>query len=225
MFGYVKHSPEVLIQVFKDVGLPFTYWEEAARSIREGYDYASRFNVLFHNLSAPIVTPFALAFTPWEAEALKRPFHLYNNDTNLNGDAGFVPLDPDSKDAIAMCYWNEGHHPREFLSRYKWIGLRNRGKMSYMQEVLYLDYDQKVKYWGDREITRGNTTTESRTGWCVMEWNGFWQVFGVVPLTGILEGYFQEPRWGWKNHLTLHLKNDLMMAVGTNFKIRQRKDD
>ena len=37
-----------------------------------------------------------------------------------------MPLDKDSKEAIDMCYYAPGHHPRSFYARWVWLGLRNR---------------------------------------------------------------------------------------------------
>jgi hypothetical protein len=86
---------------------------------------------------SPIVVPFILIFTKWDAEKLPFLDSIWGNDSSINGDVrddgvgdgwGLKPvsLDPNSEEAIASCYWAKGHHPRSFYARWVWLGLRNR---------------------------------------------------------------------------------------------------
>lgn len=224
---YVKFSKEMVFSVLKEQGVPEHLHQEAYLSIKEGWDVANSFKCLFSNLSAPVVVPFALLFTKWESEALPKQFNWYNNDTNLNGDRNLpVSLDKNDTQAIADCYYNEGHHPREYGSRYTWIGLRNRGKKSYMVKAVDDSLEQQEQVWGVDGLTRGDKHKEPVTGWTVVKLGRYWQMIGCLD-TGF-KGYFQEPKWGWKTGLSQSLferyGSGLVMAVGHNLKLRKRAD-
>lgn len=102
--------------------------------------WAKNLLTLIPDLLAPVVVPFALLATKWEAEHLPSWAWWWDNDASINGDVrtddpsdglgGWalkpVPLDPDSLQALNMCYWAPFSHPRSFWARYVWLGLRNR---------------------------------------------------------------------------------------------------
>lgn len=231
---YYKFSKKQVMEVLTEAGVPLHLHDEAYNSVKEGHSLANTFKCLFSNLSAPFVVPLALLFTKWDSEKLPKQFDWYNNDTNLNGDKN-IPVSLDKNDPIAIksCYYREGHHPREYLSRYIWIGLRNRGKMSYMQPVKDLSLEIEEEVWGVRGLTRGDKVKPPVTGWTVTRLGSYWQIIGchAVEPKGIgklLKGYFQQPKWGWKTGLSksLHRKygSDRVMAVGFNFKFNKRKD-
>ena len=162
-YNYSNNQAKKIIQ---EVGVPEELHEEALESIKAGWKRANSFKSLFSNLTAPIVVPFALLFCKWESESLPKFFSWYDNDTNLNGDEGIpVSLDPKDSVAIENCYYRKGHHPREYLSRYVWIGLRNRGKNSYMQEGYPLE--EVTQEWGTVGLTSGSESEPAVTGWNV----------------------------------------------------------
>lgn len=120
------------------------------------------------NITAPMVVPVALLFTKWEDEKLPRLFWWWDNNININGDrfdwvAGPdgvgrplpIPLE-DTPEARAKNYWLKGHHPRSFLSRYVWLGLRNRGsKLSEALGVSLAPRDHDRELWGTDPIGQG----------------------------------------------------------------------
>ena len=224
---YVKFSKDKVFSVLKEQGVPEHLHQEAYMSIKEGWDVANSFKCKLVNLSAPIVVPIALLFTKWESESLPKVFDLWNNDTNLNGDRIVpAPLDKNSKEAIEACYYNKGKHPRSWMSRYIWLGLRNRGKKSYMKPVKDDSLEQEEIVWGTDNLTRGDKDNPPVTGWTVVKLGSYWQMIGCLD-TGF-KGYFQEPKWGWKTGLSQSLferyGSGLVMAVGHNLKLRKRAD-
>lgn len=228
----VRYSPEKVREILELKGVPKELWAEAEASIADGYKSANGFKQLFHNLSAPFVVPFALIGVPWEAERLPEGmFHGYNNDATINGDV-FVwdgdktsPLSTDKDDqfAIDSNYWAKGHHPRSFWSRYMWLGIRNRGKETYLHDAPEIPNGQQD--WGV-DVTRGDADEESVPGWQVSRSGKHWQMIGVLPLVG---GFFQEVRWGWKlglwNYHYNYFDKNRVMAVGINLKFRKRSDN
>lgn len=96
------------------------------------------------DLTAPIVVPVALLFTPRDAERLPRIFEWWDNDVSINGDGWAVLRDgnwvqvqgnelPGERaipyghpDYTGDAYYCKGHHPRSFYARWVWLGLRNR---------------------------------------------------------------------------------------------------
>jgi hypothetical protein len=131
--------------------------------------------MILPDLLAPVVVPVALAFTRWDAERLPRPFVWWDNDASINGDVrqgGLwdlqpVPLERDNADAVAMCYWAKGHHPRSFYARWVWLGLRNRA--SRLSQLLGTD-------------VTGPATTWSGDGWTVTRVDDKWRYFELLPV-------------------------------------------
>lgn len=117
--------------------------------------------ILPADLLAPVVTPFALLFTGWEADRLPKLFRWWDNDVSLNGDVRqqglwaleFVPI-ADTPEARAMCYWAPGHHPRSFYARWIWIGLRNRASRLAQIVGTAEDGDQYKVIDGNASLTR-----------------------------------------------------------------------
>lgn len=224
--NYQRFSKTRALEVLKECGVPEHLQQEALQSVTDGYKQANKIVPLLCNLTAPLVVPFALLFSKWEDEELSSPFSKWNNDTNLNGDRGPfpVPYEKDSVDAISRCFYNVGHHPREYGSRYKWIGLRNRGKRAYLREVPLETFSNKEEIWGTQGLTRGSATVTPKTGWMVTRVGDYWQIIGCHEFG---YDYYQEPRWGWKSGLSLALHQQFgkstMMAVGINFKLRKQQ--
>lgn len=99
-----------------------------------------------YDLSAPIVMLLVLPFVKREADRLPKAFAKWDNNVSLNGDGeGWCDGDgtwydtrvrpaPEGVPVMSHsdpryggdCYYARGHHPRSFLARYVWVGLRNR---------------------------------------------------------------------------------------------------
>jgi hypothetical protein len=119
------------------------------------------------NLTAPVVVPIALLFCKWESEKLPRLFWWWDNNVSMNGDnADWQVVDgvpqpapyplEDTPEVRAKNYWLKGHHPRSFLSRYVWLGLRNRGsKLSEALGVSLAPRDHDRELWGTDPIGQG----------------------------------------------------------------------
>lgn len=139
------------------------------------------------DLLAPVVVPIALLFTRWEDDHLPRFFWMWDNDASINGDRrtddvndglfGWalkqVPLDKNSQEAIDMCYYAPGHHPRSFYARWVWLGLRNRasalavalGKEVVEPSVLYNENEFQMIWFST---------------------NGVWRFYEMLPITDSL---------------------------------------
>ena len=127
--------------------------------------------VIIPDILAPIIVPIALLFTKWEDEKLPKLFALWDNDASINGDKRtddpndgrngwnlkFVPLEKDSEEAINMCYWAQGHHPRSFYARWVWLGLRNRASNASVMLGKQPDYTQELKIYGDPATENGHS--------------------------------------------------------------------
>lgn len=127
--------------------------------------YARVLVTIIPDLLAPIVVPIALLFTKWEAESLPKFFWIWDNDVNINGDTRtddphdglggwgvrHVPYEANSQEAIDMCYYAPGHHPRSFYARWVWLGLRNRAS------ALSLRLGKRV-YGTANTVTKGDIT-------------------------------------------------------------------
>ncbi len=130
------------------------------------------------DLLAPIVVPIALLGCRWDSERLPRWAKWWDNDVGLNGDRfpdgspGFVPLE-DTPAVRALCYWLPGRHPRSFLARYVWIGLRNRASKLALDLGHPTDPAAPVQTWGDVETSRAHE------GWFLREHNGQYQMHYV----------------------------------------------
>ena len=145
--------------------------------------WAKNLLAIVPDMLAPVVVPLALLGTRWEAEHLPRWAWWWDNDASINGDrrtddpadglGGWalrpVPLERDSAEAIAMCYWAPGHHPRSFYARWVWLGLRNRA--SALSQALGTSAD------GPAIIYNGPTWTITRVGTA-------WRYFELLPLGG-----------------------------------------
>lgn len=132
--------------------------------------WAKNMLTIIPDLLAPVVVPVALLFTKWEDEHLPRFFWWWDNDASINGDkrtdnpndglGGWalkpVPLERDSQEAVSMCYWAKGHHPRSFYARWVWLGLRNRA--SSLSQALGTDVHGPATFWN------GPTWTVTRVG-------------------------------------------------------------
>lgn len=127
------------------------------------------------DLSAPVVVPFILLFTKWEAEKLAFFDSIWGNDASINGDVRIegsynlapVSLDPENKEAIASCYWVKGHHPRSFYARWVWLGLRNRA--SALSQSMSVEIDGGLQVWfSENDYDGWNLRpVEGRTSWVV----------------------------------------------------------
>lgn len=137
------------------------------------------------DLLAPLVVPIALLFTRWESDHLPRLFSWWDNDASINGDVrtddptdglgGWalkpVPLERDSAEAVAMCYWAKGHHPRSFYARWVWLGLRNRA--SALSQVMGTSADGELVVW-------------SGPGWSITRVGNVWRYFELLPCGPVL---------------------------------------
>lgn len=223
-----KFNEKTVRAVLTSTGVPGELHDQAWASLSAGYNKAHSLKCLFANLTAPVVVALALLFTKWEDENLPAWASWYDNDASINGDefqwvngeALPVSLDKNDAHALANCYWAPGHHPRSYWARWKWAGLRNRGKRSYEQPEQILPIED-LRAWGQVGITRGKPTV---TGWQVQELHGYWQMSGVHPWRF---GRFHEPNWGWKVGLWrlryITNKHSRVMAVGVNLKLRKPK--
>lgn len=120
------------------------------------------------NITAPVVVPIALAFCKWDSEKLPSLFWWWDNNVSMNGDNADwkvgadgisrpapYPLE-DTPEVRAKNYWLKGHHPRSFLSRYVWLGLRNRGsKLSEALGVSLAPRDHDREMWGTHPLGSG----------------------------------------------------------------------
>lgn len=132
------------------------------------------------DLLAPLVVPIALLFTRWEDEHLPRLFAWWDNDASINGDrrtddpadglGGWalkpVSLDRDSAEAVAMCYYAPGRHPRSFYARWVWLGLRNRA--SALSQIMGTAADGEPVVW-------------SGPGWSITRVGNVWRYFELLP--------------------------------------------
>ena len=111
--------------------------KRARRAERKTYIYAA---------FAPVVTFYALLFTPRDADRLPRWARKWDNNVSLNGDAyavlragkwvtlrgketiqpGEVAVSYDDPAYTGKAYYCKGFHPRSFLARWVWVGWRNR---------------------------------------------------------------------------------------------------
>lgn len=146
--------------------------------------WAKNVLTIIPDLLAPVVVPFALLFTKWEDEHLPRLFWWWDNDASINGDkrtddpndglGGWtlkpVPLERDSAEAIAMCYWAPGHHPRSFYARWVWIGLRNRA--SALSQALGTD-------------ATGQTTVWSGSTWTIHQVEDKYRYYELLPVGSV----------------------------------------
>lgn len=130
---------------------------------------------LIPDLLAPVIVPFALLFTRWDSEKLPRLFMWWDNDASINGDVRKqdswelekVPLEV-TPEALAMCYWAKGHHPRSFYARWVWLGLRNRA--SRLSQILgIVPEDAPTQVWS------GKTWTVTKIG-------RHWRYFELLPV-------------------------------------------
>ncbi|RYF02244.1 MAG: hypothetical protein EOO32_00675 [Comamonadaceae bacterium] len=169
-------------------GVPIEHRRAAAQSF--GRASLRGLIILPADILAPLVVPFALLGCKWESENLPRWARWWDNDVNLNGDAGLtwsrnpvtgldgpdpVPLE-DTPEVRGLCYWLTGHHPRSFLARWMWIGFRNRASALAVSLGHPADYSKPVQEWGDPPISR------EREGWHLTEHNGAYQLFATKRL-------------------------------------------
>jgi hypothetical protein len=126
--------------------------EEIKQAARKQFKRVSlkAISILPLDLVSPIVVPFILLFTKWEAEELPFLDSIWGNDVSINGDrrfhGGLVPLDKNSQEAIDACYWAPGHHPRSFYARWVWLGLRNRASKLSLNLGKDIDLTQETIY-------------------------------------------------------------------------------
>lgn len=178
--------------------------------------------VFVPDMLAPIVVPIALVFTRWEAEHLPRLFRWWDNDASINGDRrtddandGFggwaikpVPLERDSAEALAMCYYAPGHHPRSFYARWVWLGLRNRAS-SLSQS---LGYEQQGT---DRIYTVYSDEANKAK---IVQVGGVYRYYEEVPLGG--DTYIRL-HYGYKVPVIPSETHAPVVAIG--FSLRKRK--
>lgn len=120
------------------------------------------------NFTAPLVVPLALLFCKWESEKLPSLFWWWDNNVSMNGDNADWKIGPDgvsrpapypledTPEVRAKNYWLKGRHPRSFLSRYVWLGLRNRGsKLSEALGVSLAPRDHDREMWGTDPLGNG----------------------------------------------------------------------
>jgi hypothetical protein len=135
---------------------------------------------------SPIVVPFILIFTKWEAEKLAFFDSIWGNDASINGDQrgdnnDLIPISLDKNDehAISLCYWAKGHHPRSFYARWVWLGLRNRA--SALTERMGIDVvrgtgpDANYQFWvsAPEDFDGWNLKMNpARTTWVIRSVNG-----------------------------------------------------
>ena len=225
-----KFNEKTVRQVLTETGVDASLHDEAWASLKAGYKKAHSLKCMFASLTAPAVVAVALLFTKWEDENLPRWASWYDNDASINGDefqwvngeALPVSLDKNDPHALASCYWAPGHHPRSYWARWKWAGLRNRGKRTYQQDAPNPPAGETTS-WGAEDIDRGPPT---RTGWQVRNLGPYWQMCAVLPWK---YGRYHEPNWGWKVDLWrlryITNKYSRVMAVGVNLKLRKPKED
>lgn len=157
-----------VISVLTFPGVPFTHRVKAAKCMISAG--VRGLLVIIPNLTAPIVVPIALLFTKWEDEKLPSLFWFWDNNASINGDKvnwtfdetlnKEVPmrqsLDPNDAQAIGFCYYAPGHHPRSFIARYIWLGLRNRASL--LAKKLGYEYNADSSTdrdtWGDPLVSR-----------------------------------------------------------------------
>jgi hypothetical protein len=146
--------------------------------------WAKNLLTIIPDLLAPVVVPVALLFTKWEDEHLPPLFRWWDNDASINGDkrtddpndglGGWalkpVPLERDSAEAVAMCYWAKGRHPRSFYARWVWLGLRNRA--SALSQSLGTEITGPATFWN------GPTWTITRVG-------EDWRFYELLPVGSV----------------------------------------
>lgn len=161
------------------------------------------------NITAPLVVPVALIFCKWESENLPKLFWWWDNNVSMNGDNADwkvgedgisrpapYPLE-DTPEVRAKNYWLKGYHPRSFLSRYVWLGLRNRGsKFSEALGVSLAPRDHDREMWGADPLGQG------KQGWALYRAGDAYQLHWIKKL-GPLElrastGYkiWSKNQWG-----------------------------
>ncbi len=126
------------------------------------------------DLLAPIIVPIALLFTKWNDDKLPNIFWMWDNDASINGDnrkenswdLAEVPIE-NTEEAISMCYWAKGHHPRSFYARWVWLGLRNRAS------ALSLALGTTEK---------GEFTEWLSAGWNLHKINNTYRYFELLPI-------------------------------------------
>lgn len=136
--------------------------------------------VLPFDLLSPIIVAIALLFTKWENDKLPKLFWMWDNDASINGDVrtddpadgnqGWnlktVPVE-NIPEAVDMCYWAKGHHPRSFYARWVWLGLRNRA--SALSEYMGTSIS------GDLEITK-------EANWSLHRISNTYRYYEIIPI-------------------------------------------
>lgn len=172
-----------------------------------------------YNITAPLVVPIALLFCEHESEELPKWARKWNNNVNLNGDNGFwldkdndgvpdtigMPLDY-NKETLDKCYWVpkflQGRvHPRSYIARFFWIGLRNRGKQSYVDKGIKINQDKPLV---TKELISNDTVEK------LHERDG---VYLYTKTKRILKYFVLTTQKGWKVANT-NIINDVAIPVG-----------
>jgi len=165
-----EDTPIKLIQSME--GVPDQHKAYAIESINRARTLTRKGT--FFDLTAPIVVPFILLFTRWNAEKLRFWDDYYGNNISINGDRFPYRVNPDTNteeqlpipiedtpEARALAYWVDGkHHPRSFYARWIWMGFRNRAsRYSMLNGVDLTAVDGDREYWGDPKTGRDHEGT------------------------------------------------------------------
>lgn len=127
-------------------------------------------NIAQYDLKAPFAMARIVFSLPWEAEHLRTPGYPswwgnYDNNVSVNGDKAPWVAGPDgvgvmqpcplenTQEAIDLCYWAPGHHPRSKWARWIWLGIRNRASQLCYDNAAVNSTD--VELWGDPTISNG----------------------------------------------------------------------
>lgn len=205
-FVFVAHMP--ILPLIRLALLPVPNKGRIARCFLGAWVKSSL--MIIPDLLAPVIVPIALLFTKWEAEKLPKLFVWWDNDASINGDQRevgrwdllHIPLERDSAEAVSLCYWAPGHHPRSFYARWVWLGLRNRA--SRLAQLLGTDASGPAISWGG-------------DGWTVHRVGDKFRYFEMLPAGPVLI----RMHYGYK--VPRIPVNDLAPVVAIGFSLRRKK--
>lgn len=166
---------------------------EALDCMQDAYRAALK-RTLF-SATAPVAVFYALLFTRRADNRLPRLFWRWDNNKSINGDGHYVrrggklvhvrylgwktepgeqliyPDDP-GLDKTARAYWAKAFHPRDFIARWVWLGLRNRAS-KYIWDTGVVAAGAKV-IAGDSAVLNDDSH-----GWVLLQAGSHYQYYAL----------------------------------------------
>lgn len=189
------------------VFLPNIPWSHKGKAMVCFLDSAWRGLVILPaDLLAPVIVPIALIFTSRAANNLPWLFKWWDNDVSINGDRPeYWPLD-----YTGSTYYSK-YAPRSFMSRWIWLGLRNRASM------LGIMLGKTVAETDSRDIWGDPLTERNHSGWTLIRAGNVYELYIVQQIFGSpLE---TRSKYGFKVDETTTLHAQTCMVVNITFSI------